>query len=295
MIAELSMGTPLPAVLSSAGFPSFYVATIGVAEYYGDLGRSFRMVGEWYGRIDRLKRDLVRKLSYPLFLLLSAVLLLLFFIIVILPKFEALFRTFQGKIPPTTNFLLSFSHWMGENGLFLIPLLLFFFLALFLLYRRLRGAGLLYRTLFRLPLFGDLLRTFFTLRLSSQLGLLLEAGLGIQESLRAIGERIGGIEFRAMIRQMEDHLLEGAPLSAFQPPDPLVKKEFFQLAALGESMGTLGEQLTQYALFLEEELQHRAERIVRWVEPFTLLFLGGILSFLILSIFLPLFQVMQSI
>lgn len=295
LISSLSSGESLAKSLQAINLPPFYISMVGMAEFHGEIAQSLRMIGEWYGRMDRLRREMIGKLVYPIFLFISSFFLLLFFIAVILPQFEQLFRAFAGEMPPGTLLLLSVSRWIREHPFLIIFLFFLLIVGISLLIRALRKRGEGVRFLLPLPVVGELFRTIYTIRISSQMGLLLEAGLGIQEGLQAISERTRGKEMGELIRAMEEHLLEGNPLSSFRPPYPLLKKEFYRLAALGESLGTLGEQLLQYSYLLEEEFRRQGETMARWVEPFTLLILGGVLAFLILSIFVPLFQIMQTI
>ncbi len=295
MMARLTEGKGLTDAFQDAGFPPLFLSLMGMAEYHGEIGKSLMQIGDWYERNDRFRRNMIQKLSYPFFLLISSFFLLIFFITVMLPQFEGLFRTFQEEIPPITAFLLFLSRWIRENHLLLLVVLCLLFTGIFLFYKYLRRKGKTISLLLFLPFVGNYLRSLYTLRISSQLGLLLEAGLGIQEGLKAIRSRMGGIEVGATLSLLEQHILDGYPLSTFSSPLPLFTDDFFRLAALGESQGNMGEQLLLYGQFLEEDLARKGETLLRWVEPVTLLILGGIVAFLILALFLPFFQVMQRI
>lgn len=265
-------------------FSSMYSGLVRAGERSGDLGSAFSTLAKQLEREDALRAKLLSASIYPLLLAVgggAAILVLLFLVI---PRFGQLLQDTGMALPVTTASLLTFSQGLQRFW----PILVIATAALIglAIWGRVTpdGQRATSRLLLHLPLIRVFRRNAIAARFARLLGVLVGGGAPILSALDDTITAITDPTARDETTRIRDQVREGASLrkaiSTSQHFPPLLS----QLVSVGEESGRLAEFLTKSADLLEERTERALQRIVAAAEPVMIIFFGGIVGFVALSL-----------
>lgn len=279
-----------------ASFPPYLIRMIRVGEVSGNLDHVLSGLADYYLRDSELRKKVRGALVYPLVLLLMMLAIILLLIVRVLPVFSQILTSFGGAMPPFSQGLLSFGLFIARHGFWLVPLLILIAGGLYV-WLRLSAGGRRFvdRCLLRLPLLGPVFKRLYASRFSISLhyllrsGVDLDAALSLTESVMDNSVVSGQIaRSRAKIRQGED------TFAALQEMD-LFPTLFVRMLALGSRAGELDAVMGKLADAYENEVNNRLTRLTGLVEPFLVIVLSLIVGGILLTVMLPLVEIMSSI
>lgn len=288
-------GEPIADAFKKISFPHHFISIIGVSEAHGHLSDSFFNIGSWIRRKVTFRKKIVAKLFYPIFLLIFSLVLMILFLFVIFPRFKELFNRFNTELPPSMQLLFNLHEFIENHYLSVIRYLIVFVVLVLFSILYLQHRKRLLPFLFRLPILKSLLQIRYTHFFASQLGLLLGAGIGIWEALNLIVQRMPYKPLREPFLEVQHHILAGKPLSTLRLSIPIFHPDFYRSVYLGENQGTLHAQLIVCSQLMEKRIERRMVFLLKWLEPISLLLLGGFITLIVLSLFIPLIQSLQMI
>ena len=145
-----------------------------------------------------------------------------------------------------------------------------------------------------MPLFGKLLEKVGLSRVTRTLSTLLSGGVPMLESMKITSSTSGNVIVEDYIMQARSMVAEGSSLR-----DSLKEKGRFpfmmiQMVGVGEATGTLDEMLTKLADFYDEEVEYSVANLLSILEPILLIFVGLIVGTLVVSMYLPIFDLMNK-
>ncbi|MDR1756649.1 MAG: type II secretion system F family protein, partial [Culturomica sp.] len=262
-----------------------------IGEETGRLDESLQFLSDYYRKQIERRRMVKGAVSYPLVILSVAVAVLVFMLTVIVPMFEQVYGRMGGELPGITRAIITFS------GRF--PLLLAVTGGALLLgsgavmlwgrnddFRLFRG-----RLLLRLPLAGNLLRKNYEVQFCKLLYLLCSSGIPLLKSITMLEEIITfppyRFSFRSIARGLQQGELFADNLACFQQ---LYDRRLIALLRVGEETNRLPEMLRKQGDSLTAELEHRIRQLGNLMEPVLILGIGGIVAFVLISMYLPMFK-----
>jgi len=290
-------GSPLSAALAEHPlvFPDLYTRMLRVGEQTGNLGVILRQLATYLEKEDAIARRVRDASAYPLFLLAMAFGVVLLLLNFTLPPLLRLYDEFQATLPWPTRFLMGLSEFLTSYRLplFLGAVLLIAALAAYLSTstgRRARDQLLL-----RLPLIGPINVRGSVARLSRTLSTLLQAGLGLPESLDLTTHTVSNTVVQQGIADLRREALQGRGLS-----DSLARLRWApgllaQMVRVGEETGTLDRHLLTLADFYESEVDRALKALTGFLEPAMILFVGGVVGFVAISVVMPMYTLLSSI
>ncbi len=277
-------------------FDPVFVALVRAAEASDRLGEVFARLEARLKAQDELEAEFTRLLLYPAVValaVLAAAWVLLFYLT---PRLAALVNNLDLGLPTATRWLLALAGWLPDHGpWWLLPGALAG-VALLLAWRHPAALGERRDALLlRLPLLGVALRQAALARFTGLFALMLNSGLNLLEALSACEQSVGNRHLARRIAQAGQLIAAGGTVSgSFQQADlfpPLV----LRMLHSGERSGALPEALDNAAWFFARDARETAARALKLLEPALALLLGGLLAFLLLAVFLPVYQVIGSL
>ncbi len=277
-------------------FPSYYVNMIKVAEVGGLLEEVFRRLATFLEKQERLKKKIISALVYPVFILLVAVAILVIIMAFVVPAFMKMFKEYGETLPGPTQFLLTVSS-LVRTYWWIIP---FLAIGVFVLIRILRrNSKIRYqmdRLFLKMPIIGGLLKRFYISRFAQTMGALLSSGVPMIESLEVVKETLTNDVFRAIAQQLIFVVQEGEDISSYLRSQvgvfpPLV----VEMIKIGEETGTLPSMLSEIAEIYEDEMDIIVSSFTSVLEPVLIVFMGLVVGFIVIAMFLPLFTLTQAI
>ena len=236
---------------------------------------------------------------YPVVVVTFSVGIVAGIMIVVIPKFRDIFLDFDVKLPAATVFLMGLSEWFvngtppGWSVLVFGPIVAFF---LFKVIRTSKGGRTVVDMVaIRIPVFGTLLEKTAIARFTRTLGTLISAGVPILEAITITKETAGNEVYARALDKVHDSIREGetfaGPLRSAKVVDSMVTN----MIDVGEETGELDKMLLKIADTYEEEIDVAVASMVSLIEPLMVVSLGGIVGFIVVALFMPLVQLIQSV
>ncbi len=303
---EVESGSPLSEALSKhpGVFDDLYVNMVKAGEAGGVLDTILNRLAEFKEKAQRLKKRIISASIYPIVVLFVATIILFFIMIVVVPKFKTVFQNLgTGELPALTRTMQSISQFLiGENGPFFlcgVVYLVLFFLLLVVGIRLVAltpgGKRFFDRLKLRLPLMGRVIRKTIVARFSRTFGTLIQSGVPILEALNIVRDSISNVILRDAVNRVHDSIREGENIA-----DPLGESGIFDdivvnMIDVGEETGELDKMLLKVADTYDEEVDLAVAGLVSVLEPLLIVFMGGAVFLIVLSLFWPLLKIVETL
>jgi type IV pilus assembly protein PilC len=275
-------------------FDDLYCNLVASGEQSGSLDIMLRRLAEYLEKIVRLRAQVRQAMIYPSAVLSFAILVCIFMLWKVIPVFAGIFLELGAELPFLTSVVLALSVFVQKYILFIaigIVALVFAFR-----YWRKTDSGrkITDKFLLRMPLFGKLLEKVGLSRLTRTLATLLSGGVPMLESMKITSSTAGNVIIEDYIMHARSMVAEGTSLK-----DSLRERGRFpfmmiQMVGVGEATGTLDEMLTKLADFYDEEVEYSVANLLSILEPILLIFVGLIVGSIVISMYLPIFDLMNK-
>ncbi len=276
-------------------FSGLITGLILIGEKTGTLPQNLQKIAKICEKNLTLKLKMISTLTYPLVLLGLTGIGTIFLMKVFVPSFLPVFAQTQGTLPFPTRILLLISRLMSSS-FFWIFLLLFaggilFFYTLLKDYK-INLDSLLLST----PLIREIFRKGVACQITNTLSAAYSAGLPLAKGLELTAETIEHPSFEEVIQNARLALIRGEKLSRIFLENSIIIPSYVgHMMAVAERTGKVDVLMTKCAKILEEEMDHRIEQFAALLEPGILIFMGGIVTFIMLAVFLPMYALLHSI
>ncbi|MEZ4850677.1 MAG: type II secretion system F family protein [Bacteroidia bacterium] len=297
IIKSLQDGLPLSESLARQPkyFDAFEIQTIKMGEKSGKLREILSEMARYYeGRL-KIRRKLIQVMSYPVVVIGMAVVVVYFMIVKVVPMFEDVFKQFDAELPLLTQKILSLSTFLQEYGIWMLLGGVVLGITISQIKNQLLFRKIASRIIMKIPVFGRLLLKIQLARFSLTMGTLLNAKVNLDEALEMVGKIITFYPIQSVIPKIKKQVVEGEtffqsikPISVF----PVLLK---QMVKVGEKTATLDEMFLNLGKSLEQESEAEIGNLTNILEPVLVIFLGLIVGIILISMYLPMFQLSQAI
>ncbi len=276
-------------------FDNLYVNMVESGETGGALDVILLRLATYLEKTAALMRKIRGAMIYPIIITLVAVGAISVMLLFVIPIFARMFAGVGAELPAMTQMVIAMSNFLK---VWAIPLLIIV-IALFTIIRRWHktesGARAMDPMILKVPVFGILIRKQAIARFSRTLSTLLSSGVPIIDALEITARSAGNWVVEDAILKARTSIKGGENIA-----DPLTKTAVFppmvtQMIAIGEASGGLDEMLSKVADFYDAEVDQAVENLTSALEPVIMVCLGGIVGFLVISMYLPIFQLASTI
>lgn len=276
-------------------FDNLYVNMVESGETGGALDVILARLAQYLEKSVALARKIKGAMIYPIIISLVAVAAMAVMLLFVIPVFAQMFEGTGAELPGLTQFVMSLSDFLQVAGL---PLVIGI-VALITIIRRWHktesGAKALDPIILKIPVFGNLNRKTAIARFSRTLSTLLSSGVPIIDALEITAKSAGNWVIQDAILKARLSIKGGENIA-----DPLSKTAVFppmvtQMIAIGEASGGLDDMLEKVATFYDAEVDQAVENLTTALEPIIMVGLGGIVGFLVIAMYLPMFQIAGTI
>lgn len=276
-------------------FPPLYVNTVKAGEAGGVLELVLTRLAEFAEKSEKLSGRIKAALIYPSLVLTLALSVLFFLITFIVPKFMMIFKEMNVALPPPTKILMLVSSLFKEKWPVGLGLTVVFIIVYLTLMRIPAMRLLIDRIKLELPVMGPLIRKIAIARFTRTLGTLLSSGVPILQSLMVSKDTTGNEVMARSIIHVHDSVREGETVAK-----PLLKAGLFppmavNMISVGEETGALDQMLLKIADVYDEEVDVTVTGLMSLLEPFLIIGMGLIVGFIVVSMFLPLFELINAL
>jgi type IV pilus assembly protein PilC len=284
-------GKSLSEAVAEAGvFSKVYSTAILAGEKSGNLPG----VLDYYIAYQRVstgvRKKIIASLAYPALLISVAVIIVTYLVTGVIPKFALLYRDMNVELPAPTRLLIAITVDYRYAVFGMAVLLAVTGAGVFLWSRSEEGGAAFDRFKFRLPVIGDTLLKFQVAQFSRTLSTLLTGGTPLVAGLQTASDAITSKLLRSTIDQSTQMVREGESLHGALASKGIVPELALDMIEVGESSGALAPMLNSVAEFYEEEVNLRLTALVSLIEPLLLIFMGLLIAFILISLYLPIFS-----
>ncbi len=284
-------GKSLSEAVDEAGvFSKMYSTAILSGEKSGNLSGVLDYFIAYQRVSTGVKKKILATLVYPTLLVIVASIIVTYLVTVVIPKFALLYRDLGVELPGPTKLLVTIT---VDYRYYILGLIAAFFLTLMgiFFWSRSEEGGVAFDKLkFRIPILGDTLLKFQAAQFCRTLATLLTGGTPLVSALQTAAESITSKLVRAGVGRATQMVREGESLHGALSSSRVMPEMALDMIEVGESSGALAPMLNSVAEFYEEEVGLRLGAMVAVIEPVILIFMGLLVAFILISLYLPIFS-----
>lgn len=289
-------GKPLHETIKSYPFFSPYeYYSIKIGEETRRLPEIFDQLQKFYTRKIKMKRQIVSVLAYPVFVLLITFAVLYFMLNYVVPMFANVFQQFGKELPEITKFVVKLS----DNFSMIAGIISIFIVSLFVMQRLLRNnakyKSIIASILLKTPFFGTLIQKIYLARFCQSLSLLLSAKTPLITALELTEKMITFYPLKQALLNSKKDILKGETLANSLKKHPFFTPKIISLTAIGEQINELDKMYDELANQYNEDIDHSTKMIGTILEPLMILIIGGIVGFIMVAMYSPLFDLSKII
>ncbi len=270
-------------------FGRVYVGLVKAGEDSGELDKTLTRMLELLKKQDDIKSKVIGALIYPIFVILLACVVVTVMLVFVFPAFKEMFDNLGRELPLMTQICMSLGLFIRK--FWFIPIIAIVFLVLAV--KHILSNDVTKRPvdafLLKVPLLSELLRFSNYSNFLAVLQVAYEAGIPIVDCLYLANMTLDNLVLKDAIFQATSRVQQGTHLSVALRASNQIPSMMTFMIATGEQSGRLGELLHHCTTFIDQRLDGIIDKFTKLVEPAMLIFIGGIVLFLALSLYMPLF------
>ena len=276
-------------------FTDLYVNMVAAGEAGGILDTVLLRLAVFLEKNEALVRKVKGAMIYPGVILSVAVIAITVLLVFVIPTFETMFASVDMALPLPTRFVIWLSDMLQGYWWLMLGLMIAGIWSMRMYYKTSAGRLQLDRLLLRIPILGDLLRKTAVARFTRTLGTLLSAGVSILDGLEITARTAGNRVIHDAVMRSRSSIAGGETIS-----EPLKESGVFppmvtQMINVGEQTGTIDEMLDKVADFYDDEVDTAVEALLAAMEPILIVFLGIVVGGMIVSMYLPIFDMINVV
>lgn len=274
-------------------FSEIYINSIRIAEDAGRMDTVLDKMSDALERDFETKEQIKAAIRYPVIVVALVIGAFIALMILVVPRFAEFYANFGAALPLPTKILINLNHLMQQYWYIPVALVLVMIPGLIWLFRLPACKKIFDGFLLKIPIFGSLLTKIYISRFSHLLEVFFGSGAPLLQGLEIIKSAVGNRVIGAEIELIKIQIQEGSDLADIKDKLPHFSNLALSMIQVGLESGSLEYMLNQVAGFLDREVDYTSKRLMALIEPFLIIFLGGVVLFLALAIFLPMWNMIE--
>jgi type IV pilus assembly protein PilC len=292
---EVKNGTLLSEAFARQGvFPPIYVTSVMAGEKSGSLAEVIERYITYTKLSLAVRKKVLVSLMYPAVLIVLVVLLVMFLVTYVVPSFAELYGSMGASLPFMTQMLIAIGTTARSYILVAGAVMVACIAALRLYTKTEKGQEFADRVKLRTPMFGEIWIKYQIAQFSRVLGTLLVGGIPLVQALDTAGDSMGSRLLKITFAKVRQSVREGQPLSSSLKATGVVPGLAIDMMEVGESTGALPAMLNSVAEFYEDDVNTRMTAALSLIEPAIMIFMGLFVAFVLISLYLPIFSLADS-
>ena len=290
---DVETGTSLSAAFRKHPlyFDALYCNLVEAGEQGGILEALLDRLAIYQEKTVALKGKIKSALTYPIAVLVVAFVVTAVIMIFVIPAFKDVFKSFGAELPAPTLFVMALSEIFVAYWWLIFGVVgggIYFFFQSWK--RSEKMQKFMDRLLLKVPIFGQLIYKSAVARWTRTLATMFAAGVPLVEALDSVGGASGNAVFAEATEKIQRDVSTGASLTTSMQTTGIFPVMVLQMASIGEESGSLDHMLGKAADFYEEEVDDAVKALSSLMEPLIIVFLGGLIGGIVVSMYLPIFK-----
>jgi len=278
-------------------FNGLYIAMVSAGEVGGILESTLDRVADQLEKDDSLRRQVKAAMMYPMLIGGFALTVLIALVVFLVPVFEKVFADFGGDLPPITKFTVAFSNILTGQWYLCIAVSFGIVTAFKKWKKSERGLAQWDRFKLKIPWkIGDLVQKVCLARFSRTYSALIGAGVPMLQAIEITGKTSGNKVIEKAMFAVGESVRAGGSISTPMRAEPgAFPIMVTQMIGVGEETGALEQMLSKIADFYEDEVAAGLKALTSILEPLMIVVVGGMVGFIVVSMYMPMFKVYDQI
>ena len=284
-------------------FDRLFRAMVRSGEHSGRLEDALDRIAFQVEKADILKRQVKSALMYPALVFTVAVVVLVAIVAFVIPVFVTIFKELAEEhpeeasaLPLPTQICVNASEAITGYWFVIVPAIALFVVAFVKLKKTERGHELWDRFKLRIPFkIGDVIQKVALARWSRTFSGSVSAGVPMLQAIQLTGQTAGNIVVEQAMEDVYESVKGGGSLAAPIQANPIFPPMVGHMIAVGEETGQLEHMLSKIADFYEAEVDAKVKALTALIEPLMIVFVGGMVGFIVISMYLPMFSIYEKI
>jgi type IV pilus assembly protein PilC len=284
-------------------FDRLFRAMVRAGEESGRLEEALDRVAYQVEKTDALRRQVKSAMMYPALVFGFALVVLIVIVMFVIPVFANIFKELAEEhpeeasgLPAPTALCVGLSNLLTGYWFVLIPGLAISFFLFFRWKKTEKGKEMWDRFTLRLPFkIGDVIQKVSLARWSRTFSGSVSSGVPMLQSIKLTGETAGNVVVEKAMDDVYASVKRGGSLAGPIEGNPIFPPMVGHMVAVGEETGQLENMLSKIADFYEAEVDAKVKALTALIEPIMIVFVGGMVGFIVVSMYLPLFSIYEKI
>lgn len=276
-------------------FSELYINLTKAGEVGGVLDETMHRVAEFMEKDQALKSKVKSAMTYPTVVFFFAIAIVVFLLVFALPTFAKMFDSLGAKLPLMTRIVVAMSDALRNYWFIWIATIVGLIIAFKQYTKTSRGQYNWSKLLLKLPVFGMLNRKVTVSRFARTLGTLLSSGVPVMQALEVTGKASGNKVVERAIEDVRVSIREGESISIPMEASGIFPPMVTQMIAVGEETGSLDSMLKKISDFYDMEVEATLDSLTSLIEPLLMAFMGVMVGFIVIAMYLPLFVIINEI
>jgi len=276
-------------------FDQLYCNMVKAGETGGMLDLVLQRLADFREKAARLKRRVLSALIYPAAVLTIAAVIVGVIVKFVIPSFIKIFTEMEVPLPLPTRILMQITHWV-TNYYYLLPVPPIAIIVIYKIIVSTRTGRMVMDWLkFHMPVFGGIVRKSAIARFTRTFGTLISSGVPILEALNISRDTAGNAVLSSAIQHVHDSVREGDPIAPPLGQSRVCDDMVVNMIDVGEETGNLDTMLLKIADQYDQEVDVAVAGLTSLMEPILVIGMGGIIGFIVISLFMPLIALINSL
>ncbi len=279
-------------------FDTIYINLVKAGEASGKSDAFLDKIVTALEKREKIKSKIKGALTYPIILFTVAIVVTGVMLIKVIPQFATMYSKFGADLPTPTLVVMAMSNFLRsptQGGVSLILIVLFVFAYRYLIKTNYKIRKGWHAFIFKIPIFGLLVKKSIIARVALVLGNLRAAGVEIVETLDIAKSVTTNILVVEALENVKKGVFSGEPLGKCVEKEKIFPATFHQLISVGDETGKLDDMLNSLARYYEEEFDDSVANLATMIEPIMIAFMGTLIGGLLVSMYLPIIRLSDVI
>jgi len=276
-------------------FNLFFVSMVKAGEAAGMLDSILDQIASYLEKVASIQRQIKAAVMYPAVVSVVAILITVLLMVKVVPVFEDIFDSLDGELPWMTQITVAVSHFIRDQFLLAVVSVIAFCVLIWQMGKTKRGKYIIDKFKLSMPIFGPLFTKVAVARFTRTLGTLIRSGVNILSALEIVAKTANNVVIEGAVHRTRASIQNGETIAIPLRDSDIFPPMVVRMIDVGERTGALEVMLSKIADFYEDQVDSAVAGLTSLIEPLLIVFLGVLIGFIAISMFMPLFKMVEMI